>query len=168
MTDKLKQKIKEELKKMPKEAEEAINNFDWANPSEEIGKKHLLNESETNDLQVKIGLVLIGLIDPRFLSQEIETDVGINTEEAVKVTNEITEKIFAPITEKITEKIKNGLKNNNPSFEKNVTFILSGGDYSAFLLVYNTNNTVPVSEEAPSPANKTSNETLLVNFLKKQ
>ena len=61
MTEKLKQIIKEETAKLPKESQDVINVFDWGTISEEIGKKYLLNENETNDLQVETLLILIGL-----------------------------------------------------------------------------------------------------------
>jgi len=63
MTEKLKQIIKEEVVKLPKETRDAISAFNWGTVSEEIGKKYLLTESEVNDLQVETGLVLIGLVD---------------------------------------------------------------------------------------------------------
>ncbi|MEK7105944.1 MAG: hypothetical protein AAB895_01125, partial [Patescibacteria group bacterium] len=63
MTEKLKQTIKEEVGKLQKEAQNAINAFDWVHVTEEIGKKYSLTESQLNDFQVQTLLILIGVID---------------------------------------------------------------------------------------------------------
>ncbi len=133
MTDKLKQIIKEEVAKLPKENQEVINAFGWENISEEIGKRTLLDESEVNDFQVQTLLVLIGLADPNEYERNIENEVGTSKIEAGKIAEEVFEKIFIPINEALLEKIKNSEKVKNPNFGQTLDFILSGGDYSAFI-----------------------------------
>ena len=133
MTEKLQQIIKEEVGKLPKEAQEAINSFDWATVTEEIGKKYLLNESEVNDFQVETLLVLVGLVNPRFYTTNIENNVGTPKDDAEKMADEAFDKIFTPISDSIEENVKKDLKNKNPSPEQTLNFILSGGDYSAFI-----------------------------------
>jgi len=133
MTEKIKQKIKEELLRMPNEIQEAVNSFDWGKISEEIGNKYLLEESEINDLQVEIMLVMIGMTSVENLKINIESNVGTSKEEAEKIGNELFEKIFGPIGSKITENIKNNLKDKTITWKQNINFILSGGDYTVFL-----------------------------------
>jgi len=133
MTDKLQQIIKEEIEKLPKEAQDAINSFEWENIAEEIGKKYLLGESEINELQVEILLVLVGLTDSQFYVTTIENEIGLTKDEATKISNEVFEKIFVPISNAIEENIKKNLPNKNPNWKQSLDFILSGGDYSAFI-----------------------------------
>jgi hypothetical protein len=132
MTDKLKQIIKDELAKLPKENREAIDAFDWVKVTEEICKKYLF-ESELTDFQVETFLVLIGLEDPEIYAFNIEDNVGTSREQANRIADEVTEKIFAPISDIIAENIKKSDKVRNANVEQNLDFVLSGGDYSAFV-----------------------------------
>ena len=133
MTEKLKQIIQEKVKKLPKEAQNAVNSLDWVKISEEIGKKYLLSEAEINNFQVETLLVLVGLTDPDFYETNIENEVGTTKEEAANMANDAIAKIFTPISNVIVEKIKNSSKGKNPNWKQSVNFILSGGDYSAFM-----------------------------------
>ncbi|HBA45598.1 hypothetical protein A2W67_00750 [Candidatus Nomurabacteria bacterium RIFCSPLOWO2_02_40_28] len=133
MTDKLQKIIKEEVAKLPKDAQDAINAFDWAKAVEEIGSKHLLDESEVNDFQVETLLVLVGLIDPQFYPVNIENHVGTTKDSATKMADEAYEKVFTPISNTIEENIKKNLKNKKPNATQTLNFILSGGDYSTFV-----------------------------------
>ena len=133
MQDKLQQTIKEEIEKLPKEGQEAINVLDWVKTTEEIGKKYLLDESEVNNLQVETLLVLVGLADPEFYVTNIENQVGTIKDDATKIANEVLEKIFTPINNIFIENIKKNGKDKNPNAEQTLNFILSGGDYSAFV-----------------------------------
>ena len=133
MTEKLKQIIKEELVKLPKDSQDAINSLDWASIAEEIGKKSLLTESEINNLQTETFLVLIGLEDLDSYTLNIENEIGTSKNEAGKIASEAMEKIFTPISNLMEEKIKNNIKNKNPAWDQNINFVLSGGDYFAFL-----------------------------------
>ena len=134
MTDKLKQIIKEELEKLPKENQEAINTLDWPTIAEEIGKKYLLDEEKINDLQVETLLVLVGITDPQFYPTNIENQVETTKSDAVAMAEEVTQKIFTPINDSLIEKIKQSDKVKNSKAEENLNFILAGGDYSAFLV----------------------------------
>ncbi|MCX6752572.1 MAG: hypothetical protein NTZ87_03705 [Candidatus Nomurabacteria bacterium] len=133
MTEKLKQIIQDEIAKLPRETQEAINSLDWGSITEEIGKKYLFDESEINNLQVETLLVLVGLEDGNYYAQNIENEVGTSKEEAEKIAGEAFQKIFTPIGDLLEEKVKKNLKAKNPSPEQNLDFILSGGDYSAFV-----------------------------------
>ena len=133
MTDKLKQIIKEELIKLPRESQEVINTFDWGTISEEIGKKYLLDENEINGLQVEIGLVLLGIVEEDFLSLNIESRVGTSKNESIKMMEEIKQKIFAPMLKKRESLIRNKPRTNKSDWKQTINFIISGGDYSVFI-----------------------------------
>jgi hypothetical protein len=133
MTEKLKQIIQEEVAKLPKEAQEAIQSLDWANIAEEIGKKYFLTESEINDLQTETLLVLIGIESADDCTQNVEDNVGTSKDEAEKISAEVLQKIFTPIHNILLENIKKSDKVKNPNWEQSLNFILSGGDYSAFI-----------------------------------
>ena len=133
MTDKLKKVIEDEVVKLPIEAQNAINSLDWETIAEEIGRKFSLLEEETSDLQVETLLVLTGLSDYELFAQKIENYVGTTKEEAEKISKEIEEKIFIPIANILSENIRKNIKDKNPDWKQSMNFVLSGGDYSAFL-----------------------------------
>ncbi len=133
MTEKLKQISKEEITKLPKEMQEAINAVGWANISEQIGKKYSLNESEINDFQAQVLLVLLGLRDLEFFEIYIENDVETTKDQAANIANEASEKIFDPIANIIEENIKKNLGNKSVDWQQTVDFILSGGNYFSFI-----------------------------------
>ncbi|HNW71385.1 MAG TPA: hypothetical protein PKZ36_01240 [Candidatus Paceibacterota bacterium] len=133
MTEKLKQTIKEQMVIMPKESQEVVNNFDWVKISEEIGKKYLLSEEEINILQAEIATVLVCAEDQDYLTQDIENEVGTSKTEAEKIASEVLEKIFKPLIENLSKKIKLELKDRPINWQQNLDFILSGGDYTAFI-----------------------------------
>ena len=132
MTEKLKQIIKEEVGKLPKEMREAINSLDWGNVAEEIGKKYLLNDIEVNDFQVETLLILTGIQRDDSYAKNIEDNVGTSKDEAEKIAEEANQKIFTQIYNALTENIKKNIGNKNPDWKQNLNFVLSGGDYSVF------------------------------------
>ena len=133
MTDKLKQIIKEELVKLPKESQEVINSFDWGTISEEIAKKYLLDENEINDLQVEISLILLEVVEDDLFALNIENRVGTSRNEATKIAEEVNQKIFAPMLEKRESLIKSKIQADKLDWKKSINFIVSGGDYSIFM-----------------------------------
>lgn len=143
MTEKLQQIIKDEVVKLPKDTQDAINSLNWTNVAEEIGKKFLLDEREVNDLQSITLTVLLGLTDLDLYATVIEDKIGTTKDDAKKIADEAIQKIFTPINNVFTENIKNNLKDKNPSPEQTLNFILSGGDYSAFV--------EPIRENSPLP-----------------
>ncbi|MFH1201101.1 MAG: hypothetical protein V1484_02105 [bacterium] len=156
MTEKLKQIIKREMAKLPKENQEVINDFGWEQISEEIGRKFLLSDSEINIFQAETLVVLVGLEDPDYYAQNIENNVGTSKDEARKIADEVFERIFTPINDILIENIKKSDKSKNSSAEQNLDFILSGGDYSAFM------------EQKKETDNQETEETVLpVFFIKK-
>jgi len=126
---------------LPKEAQDAINASNWEKISEEIGKKYLLDEDEIETFQLETASFLLGLVDEDLYLINIENEVGTSKDEANKIAEEVIQKIFTPVNDVLTENIKKGGKSKNPNAEQTLNFILSGGDYSAFL--------VPTRENSP-------------------
>ena len=133
MIEQLKQKINEEILKLPKINQEAINSIDWGGISEEIGKKYLLTENEIHDFQTETGLVLIGLVGLDMYALNIEKNIGVSQEESEKIAKEAFDRIFKPIADIIEQDVKNKIKTQIPKWDQSVNFIISGGDYSNFI-----------------------------------
>lgn len=132
MTEQSQRQIEEEIIKLPKDNQEAINAVDWIKLAEEIGKKLSLTDEEINKFQVITGVALVGLINQNRYAFEIEK-IGLTAKEAQNIILEVTEKIMAPIAKKIENSIKKNILLKNPKWEQSVNFIVSGGDYSVFL-----------------------------------
>lgn len=141
MNEKSKKIIQEEILNLPKEVQNVINTLGWEKISEEIGKKYKLSEDEIITLQLETASLVLGFIDEDSFAVNIEDEVGTSKGEAEKIAGEITEKILIPISDKITESIKEKTKNKKTSWEQNVNFTLSGGDYSVLLDKINDRNT---------------------------
>ena len=133
MTEKLKQTIKEEVSKLPKEAQSAINAFDWVSVTEELGKKYSLNESQLNDFQVQTLLVLIGVLDYESYEDAVVENASIEKNVVLEISDEVFAKIFLPIGDALEENIKKNTAGKETGALQNIDFILSGGDYSVFI-----------------------------------
>ncbi len=133
MTDKLKQKMTEEIAGLSKENQDAINSFDWAGISENIAKKYFYTDNEINYVQLGVGIVLLGLGDLDWYARYIESEIGTSKDEANKIAEEALDKIFTPIANKIEEVVKKNEKDKDHKWDKNLDFILSGGDYSTLV-----------------------------------
>jgi len=133
MTEYLKQTIKDEMIKLPKESQEVINSFGWEEISVEIGKKYLLDEEKVNKLQVEISLVMLGLAQQNFLKSNIENEVGLDEDMAKKISGDIIGQIFKPMVDILVENIKKSMGVRNIPWQQSIYFILSGGDYASFV-----------------------------------
>jgi hypothetical protein len=133
MTEELKQTAKEEIEKLPVEIAKAITSFDWEKVAEEIGKKYYLFDENINALQAEILMVLAGIEDPAYFQIHIENNAILTKEESELITQEVTKEIFIPINEAIVQNIKEGEAMRRSTWDKNVDFILSGGNYGHFI-----------------------------------
>ncbi len=133
MTDTLKQSIQEQVSKLPKEIQDAINSFDWVKSTEEMGATYSLDEEQLSNFQAETALVLTGLVDPQFYAINIENHVETTKEQSERISDEASQRIFIPIRNILDENIKKNLKDKNVDWRQNVDFVLSGGDYSHFL-----------------------------------
>ena len=132
ITENLQKIMREEIAKLPKENQEAINSINWGDIVEEIGVKFLLTDEEIDTLQQNSGLVLLGIERLDLIGSGVE-NMGETNENAKKITAEIFEKVFEPIANKIESFVKNKIKNTTPKWDQSVNFIISGGDYSNFV-----------------------------------
>jgi len=125
--------IEKEMSALPQEMQEVLATFDWIKTTTNLGKENGLNDEEADDLLLETFLVLIGAALPQFYAVNIENQVGTSKGEAEKIAKEAFEKIFVPIKKILDENIKKELKNKKPTPVQTLNFILSGGDYSAFM-----------------------------------
>jgi len=132
MTEKLKNRIEEEISKLPTIKQQAIGIVNWGKISEEIGKKYLISEEEINNFQLETGLALIGLEGFNQYLFNTENNVGVSKAEAEKIVGEAIQKIFVPISKKIELLIKEKIKTQTPTWQQTINFIVSG-DYSSFI-----------------------------------
>jgi len=133
MTEKLKQIMNSEIVKLPKEQQEAINSIKWGEVTEEIGKNFSLTNTEIDNLQLETGLALLGLFDFDLYVLNIENEVGLSSDMAKKIAEEILSKVFKPVMESMELSIKHKMKFSSPNWKQTVNFIVSGGDYSNFI-----------------------------------
>jgi hypothetical protein len=155
MTENLRQTAKEEIAKLPKDAQDIINSVDWAGITEEIGRKINLTDEEINDLQVEMLLVLVGLTNPDLFTLNIENEVGTSKQGAEKIADEIMARIITPMVDMKTKKTKEELKNKEPHWQQNLNFILSGGDYSMYAEpIDRENKTADNVKPSQAPASK--------------
>lgn len=130
MTEEIKQKIQEQIDLLPKDSQQAIASFDWMKESQNIAKTYNLFDEEVDDLIIEIGLIISGVSSPDEFVTNIEDEVGTTKEDAEKISDEVLEKILKPIAKKREEIIKQNIKNNPQPWDKEMKFVLSGGDYS--------------------------------------
>ena len=133
MTEKLKQKITEEFKKLSKERLDAINSINWEEKTEEIANTFSLTGEELDNLQIETFLVFINVTDLALFKENIENNIGLTDDMAKKISVLAFEKIFTPIAKAMEQSVKNTMKSKNISWEETIDFITSGGDYSAFI-----------------------------------
>jgi len=133
MTEQLQKEIAIQIQTLPKELQKVITSFEWGNISEKIVKKYFFTEDEINSIQAEIALVVLGLESIDNLAYNIENNASTTKSEAEKITNDSIREIFDPMGKKLNEIIPKSLDNKNIHWQQNVDFILSGGDYTAFI-----------------------------------
>jgi hypothetical protein len=93
----LQESIKEQISKLPKANQQAINSFDWEKQCRVIGEKHNLMDSEITGLKAEVTLVLVGLSDLRTLHRYIDDEIGGTGWQEIE--SYVIENIFSPIGE---------------------------------------------------------------------
>ncbi len=125
--------IEKEFAELPTEMREVLGSFDWIKTTTDLGKENGLSDEESDDLLLETFLTLIGAVDLKFYAINIENHVETTKDKAEKIAKEVFEKVFVPIKQLLDEKIKQELKNKKVTPLQTLNFILSGGDYSAFM-----------------------------------
>ena len=118
MTEILNQKINEEIARLPKEKQEAINSIDWGLLVKQIGNRFGLIEEEIEGLQTETGLVLTGYTNIEDLSTNIEEQVGLKISDSEKIAIEIYLNVFEPIINKSEPSIIDKTFISDPRFSK--------------------------------------------------
>ncbi len=130
MTQETKNKIKDQIDLLPKDSQQAIASFDWMKETEKIAEEYNIFDIDCDNLIIEVVLVLCGIEYLEDLSYNIAENVEIEKVDAEEIVKEIIEKIIKPIAEKRIEIIKQNIKNNPQPWDKEMKFVLSGGDYS--------------------------------------
>ncbi len=135
--------IKKQIEKLPLEIRSLIANHVLENKISNIGKRNGLSEEQIGTLQVETNLIILGLVPTDEYQNELKDHLKIDSLKLDTVIADMGKEILDGIQEKLNEiynkldeddikEIKENMKNKNQSWNQNVNFVLSGGDYSAF------------------------------------
>ncbi|MCX6754574.1 MAG: hypothetical protein NTU81_01965 [Candidatus Nomurabacteria bacterium] len=133
MNEITKQKILDEIIKLPKIKQVAINSVDWIKKTDEISNQFGLIDEENERIQIEIGLILSGLTDIEDFDYILQNEVGLSEEITKKIIAEIYKNVFDPILSIISNDIKNNIEFTKTPWDQTINFIISGGDYSYFI-----------------------------------
>jgi hypothetical protein len=97
MNETVEQSIKEEMAKLPKPNQQAINAFDWRRKCQEIGDRHNLLDAEISGLQAEVILVLMGLSDFTTLHRHIDDEIGGTGWQDIEAS--VVDDVISPIAE---------------------------------------------------------------------
>jgi hypothetical protein len=89
--------IEEEISKLPKAHQQAINAFDWRKKCQQVGASHKLLENEITGLQAEVALVLMGLSDMATLHRYIDCEIGGTGWQEIETF--IVDNVLQPISE---------------------------------------------------------------------
>lgn len=127
--------IEEQMKKLPIEVRTLFTDPRLNDKIINIGKKNGLNEEQLVIFLTETNLVMLGLVHPDDYSDELKSHLNINDLKADNITNDINTEILGEIREKLKEAYEktDGSSEIEPDWEQNLDFILSGGNYAAFM-----------------------------------
>lgn len=91
------QDTKKKYDSLPKDIKNAIDSNDIFTKVQAIGKKHLLHIDKVDALANAIGSVMLGYVHPDDFVDVVESDVGVNTQEAIQIATEVNVEVFIPI-----------------------------------------------------------------------
>jgi len=101
--DETKQIIKEFYEKLPPKMKEWVVSQISKNDAEEIAKRNGLDESKTKLLENEIFLVSIGAEGVSSFKPKLISKVGLNYQQASKISSEVETKIFGPVIGMLVE-----------------------------------------------------------------
>lgn len=93
--------IKQYYKKLPERVKEAYSSADITNTLQEIGKKHKLHVDKLGEFIDETGLVMLGVTHPSEYIGNIKKRLGVDSEQARAVAQDVNEQIFKPIREEL-------------------------------------------------------------------
>lgn len=97
MDSESKEIIKKQLKKLPKDIQDAVLAVDLAEKFKTITNKHGLRVDQGGALETETMLVMLGLEDPDDYTSNLKREADISQEEAASIAEEVNRMIFLPI-----------------------------------------------------------------------
>lgn len=97
--DTIDEQIKQRLTELPEDVQQAIHSVDLGEKIGAIGVRHHLHIDQVGGLEDEIMLVMLGFSDPGTFTDHLEEELHIEKEEALAITQEVTEEFFLPIRE---------------------------------------------------------------------
>lgn len=97
MDDTQKQLIQEQMRKIPKEVRDAIENSDWERVVFNIGREHKLHIDDIDTLSVETILTMIGLEHPKDFYENVQSRANIDTDTMNQIVDEINSRLFTKI-----------------------------------------------------------------------
>lgn len=106
--------IEEQFNSLPPEIKEAIGRVPWKERVRDIAKRESLNDDQALALEAETMIILYGFLPPEGYVQSIETEVGVDEEQAERVAKLVTNEIFDDI-ERQFETIEASASNSSPT-----------------------------------------------------
>lgn len=97
MDDIQKQLIQDQMRKIPKEVRDAIENSDWERVVFNIGREHKLHIDDIDTLSVETILTMIGLEHPKDFYENVQSRANIDTDTMNQIVDEINSRLFSKI-----------------------------------------------------------------------
>ncbi|OGI87275.1 hypothetical protein A2995_01195 [Candidatus Nomurabacteria bacterium RIFCSPLOWO2_01_FULL_33_24] len=94
MNNQIAQAIKQRYDNMPEDIKQIIVSSDYQDGLVNISKKFKLNIEQLGVLEINTTMVLLGIINPNKLQEELEKELNINSEKTKGITKEINDQIF--------------------------------------------------------------------------
>jgi hypothetical protein len=97
------QQLRERYLKLPKDVQDAIFSVDSAEIIQDIANKNNLVIDKMGELADETGLVMLGITKPSEYVKNLTGRLGIDSNTAQKIGDEINSRIFSPIRESLKE-----------------------------------------------------------------
>jgi hypothetical protein len=131
MNDSVIKIIKEKFDSLPESIQKIILSSEYEEILTEIGNQSQLSAEQIAVLERETTLVMMGLTPIKDLEIRLVRELNIDKIKGEEITKDINEKIFLKILELL--EIMNTPAEEKPDWQQNLDFVLSGGDYSAFV-----------------------------------
>lgn len=89
--------LPERFKNLPSEVQSAIASVDTLAALQEIALRHKIQIDELELLCDEVVSVMLGLVHPKDLGKNLQSQIQVTLEEAAAITHDIDEQIFKPI-----------------------------------------------------------------------
>jgi len=93
--------IKEGLRRLPKDIQQAIISVDFEKNLQLISKKHQLHVDQTGVLEIETLRIMLGAQHPKDYIRNVAKKLNINTDQAKKIAVDVNKEIFRPIRDSL-------------------------------------------------------------------